>query len=69
MFMHILIVSIVVAALVLLLVVIPVIGLQLALRLFTARSAGDTSLMCEWADEDLALEASTRPLELSRVSS
>jgi len=67
--MHILMVSIVVAALALLLVVVPVILLQLALRLFTSGSARDTSLMCDPRDADLGLEMPTRPLALSRASS
>jgi hypothetical protein len=67
--MHILTVSIVVAALALLLVVVPVILLQLALQLFTSGSAGDTSLMCDPRDADLGLETPSRPLALSRASS
>jgi hypothetical protein len=54
--MHILLVSIGVAALALLLLVVPVLALQLALRLFAS-------------PETRAPEAPPRPLKLSRASS
>ena len=67
--MHILLVSIGVAALALLLVLVPAIALQRALRLFASRSAGDTSEMHERTEQPPALEVAPRPLELSRASS
>jgi hypothetical protein len=67
--MPILLVSIGVAALALLLVWVPAIALQRALRLFAAPSAGDTSLMCERTEQRPTMEVASRPLELSPSSS
>ena len=66
--MHVLLVSIGVAALALLLVLLPAIALQFALRLF-ASTSGDTSMMRDRTDAAPALEVAPRPLELSRSSS
>ena len=66
--MHVLLVSIGIAALALLLVLLPAIALQRALRLFAPTSAGDTSMMRDRAAGP-ALEVAPRPLELSRSSS
>ena len=70
--MHVLLVSIGVAALALLLVLLPAIALQFALRLFAAhRRASDTSMMCPEIERTRLrpLEVAPRPLELSRSSS
>jgi hypothetical protein len=67
--MHVLWVSIGVAALALLLVLLPAIALRLALRLFASTSARDTSLMRARTDAAPAREVAPRPLELSRSSS
>ena len=67
--MHVLLVSIGVAALALLLVLLPAIALQRALRVFASTSGGDTSMMRARTDTAPALEVAPRPLELSRSSS
>jgi len=67
--MHVLLVTIGVAAAALLLVLLPAIALRLALRLFASTSPGDTSMMRDRTVAAPAREVAPRPLELSRSSS